>query len=157
MTHPGTIPITADRRRYDTVDAPGFPHMLTPNSDRLVTEGVRYAPCFCVGNPPPHTINSGNMHARSVATPCGFAPYTERGAALPMPDLHLMTTNRTDDRQRAYAFGQPWRALYDLRNDPLERRTLWAGPACADIRATRTQPIAVWRGQLALKTRKGDD
>ena len=39
---PNILLITADQQRYDTIGAAGYPHMLTPNLDRLVREG-----CLC--------------------------------------------------------------------------------------------------------------
>ncbi len=42
---PNIILIITDQQRYDTIAALGFPHMETPNLDRLVTEGVSFNDC----------------------------------------------------------------------------------------------------------------
>lgn len=38
--------IITDQQRYDTIAALGFPHMHTPNMDRLVREGTSFDNCF---------------------------------------------------------------------------------------------------------------
>lgn len=38
--------IITDQQRYDTIAASGFPHMHTPNLDRLVREGTSFGNCF---------------------------------------------------------------------------------------------------------------
>ena len=43
---PNIIFIITDQQRYDTIQALGFPHMDTPNLDRLVGEGVSFKNCF---------------------------------------------------------------------------------------------------------------
>lgn len=45
-TRPHIILIITDQQRYDTIAALGFPHMDTPNLDRLVREGVSFGNCF---------------------------------------------------------------------------------------------------------------
>jgi arylsulfatase len=45
-TRPHIILIITDQQRYDTIAALGFPHMDTPNLDRLVQEGVSFGNCF---------------------------------------------------------------------------------------------------------------
>lgn len=47
MNHPNVILIMTDQQRYDTIGALGFPHMQTPQLDRLVREGVSFDNCFC--------------------------------------------------------------------------------------------------------------
>lgn len=42
---PHIILIITDQQRYDTIAALGFPHMQTPNLDRLVREGVSFDNC----------------------------------------------------------------------------------------------------------------
>ena len=39
---PNIVLIITDQQRFDTIAAAGFDHMITPNLDRLVREGV----CF---------------------------------------------------------------------------------------------------------------
>lgn len=43
---PNIIFIITDQQRYDTIQALGFPHVDTPNLDRLVNEGVSFSNCF---------------------------------------------------------------------------------------------------------------
>lgn len=43
---PNIILIITDQQRYDTIAELGFPHMETPNLDRLVREGVSFDKCF---------------------------------------------------------------------------------------------------------------
>ena len=38
--------INTDQQRYDTINALGFPHMNTPNLDRLFNQGVTLSNCF---------------------------------------------------------------------------------------------------------------
>ncbi|WP_436715991.1 sulfatase-like hydrolase/transferase [Roseiconus lacunae] len=45
MTRPNIILIITDQQRYDTIAALGFPHVDTPNLDRLVREGVSLEQC----------------------------------------------------------------------------------------------------------------
>jgi len=42
---PNIIFIITDQQRFDTINALGFPHMDTPNLDRLVNEGVTFTNC----------------------------------------------------------------------------------------------------------------
>ena len=43
---PNIILIITDQQRYDTIRALGYPHVDTPNLDRLVNEGVTFSNCF---------------------------------------------------------------------------------------------------------------
>ena len=45
-TRPNIIFIMTDQQRFDTIQALGFPHVDTPNLDRLVSEGVSFSNCF---------------------------------------------------------------------------------------------------------------
>lgn len=42
---PNIIFILTDQQRFDTISALGYPHMDTPNLDRLVNEGVSFSRC----------------------------------------------------------------------------------------------------------------
>ncbi len=44
-TRPNIVFLFTDQQRYDTIAALGFPHLITPNMDRLVNEGVSFAQC----------------------------------------------------------------------------------------------------------------
>lgn len=41
--------IEADQQRFDTIGALGNPHMITPNLDRLVKQGISFTNAFCCG------------------------------------------------------------------------------------------------------------
>ncbi|MAS94132.1 MAG: arylsulfatase [Verrucomicrobiales bacterium] len=43
---PNIIFIITDQQRYDTIAALGYPHMDTPNLDKLVNEGVSFSHCY---------------------------------------------------------------------------------------------------------------
>ncbi len=45
MTPPNIIFIITDQQRFDTIAALGYPHVATPNLDRLVREGVSFNQC----------------------------------------------------------------------------------------------------------------
>ena len=42
---PNVLLLLSDQQRYDTIGAAGFPHMHTPNLDRLAGEGVLFEQC----------------------------------------------------------------------------------------------------------------
>jgi arylsulfatase A-like enzyme len=44
--HPNIVFLITDQQRYDTISALGFPHVDTPNLDRLVAEGVHLTGCY---------------------------------------------------------------------------------------------------------------
>jgi len=46
-SQPNIILIMTDQQRYDTIGALGFPHMQTPNLDRLAREGLIFEQCYC--------------------------------------------------------------------------------------------------------------
>jgi arylsulfatase len=41
--------IKTDHQRHDTINALGYPHMITPHMDRLVKEGVSFTNAYCCG------------------------------------------------------------------------------------------------------------
>tara|TARA_R110002126_G_scaffold176641_2_gene325458 strand:+ start:33439 stop:34872 length:1434 start_codon:yes stop_codon:yes gene_type:complete len=43
---PNIVFLITDQQRYDTISALGYPHVDTPNLDRLVTEGVHFTRCY---------------------------------------------------------------------------------------------------------------
>jgi arylsulfatase A-like enzyme len=43
------VVIKTDQQRADTIAAQGNPHMITPNMDRLVREGISYTNAHCCG------------------------------------------------------------------------------------------------------------
>ena len=45
-SRPNILFIVTDQQRYDTIAALGFPHMDTPNLDRLANEGVVFSNNF---------------------------------------------------------------------------------------------------------------
>ena len=44
-SQPNIVFIFTDQQRYDTIAALGFPHVISPNMDRLVNEGVSFTQC----------------------------------------------------------------------------------------------------------------
>ena len=46
---PHIILIMTDQQRFDTVGAWGYDHMVTPNHDRLVREGISFRQAYCPG------------------------------------------------------------------------------------------------------------
>lgn len=46
---PNIIFIITDQQRYDTISALGYPHVDTPNLDRLVKEGTHFTNCHVAG------------------------------------------------------------------------------------------------------------
>ena len=47
---PNVLILFTDQQRYDTINAAGFSHMITPNLDRLAAEGCLYR-CAHSSNP----------------------------------------------------------------------------------------------------------
>ena len=45
-SRPNIILIMTDQQRYDTIGALGYPHMDTPNLDKLVNEGITFGHSF---------------------------------------------------------------------------------------------------------------
>ena len=43
---PNIVLVITDQQRFDTIAAQGHPHMITPNLDRLVREGVSFSRMF---------------------------------------------------------------------------------------------------------------
>lgn len=48
-SQPNIVLIMTDQQRFDTINAMGFDHMITPNLDRLVREGKAFTHCFTAG------------------------------------------------------------------------------------------------------------
>ncbi|SVE08234.1 uncharacterized protein METZ01_LOCUS461088, partial [marine metagenome] len=46
---PNIILIMTDQQRWDTIQAWGYDHMITPAQDRLVREGVSFREAYCPG------------------------------------------------------------------------------------------------------------
>ncbi len=42
---PNIVFLFTDQQRYDTISALGYPHVISPNVDRLVNEGVTFTQC----------------------------------------------------------------------------------------------------------------
>ena len=49
MNKPNIIIIKTDQQRHDTINALGHSHVITPNMDRLVNEGISFTKAFCCG------------------------------------------------------------------------------------------------------------
>ena len=63
---PNIILIITDQQRYDTIGALGFPHVDTPNLDRLVREGVSFSHCF---------INAPSCGPARASLFTGYSPH----------------------------------------------------------------------------------
>ena len=62
MSRPNILLITTDQQRFDTVCAAGYPHMITPNLDRLAAEGCLFTNAYSpnpVCMPARHNIITG--------------------------------------------------------------------------------------------------
>jgi arylsulfatase len=66
-TRPNIILIITDQQRYDTIAALGFPHMDTPNLDRLVNEGTVFTNSF---------ITSASCAPARASLFTGYYPHT---------------------------------------------------------------------------------
>ena len=66
-THPNIIFIITDQQRYDTISALGFPHMDTPNLDRLVQEGTVFSQCY---------VTAASCAPARASLFSGFYPHT---------------------------------------------------------------------------------
>lgn len=64
---PNIIFIITDQQRYDTINALGFPHVDTPNLDRLVKEGISFDQCH---------ITAASCAPARASLFTGFYPHT---------------------------------------------------------------------------------
>jgi len=64
---PHIVLIMTDQQRFDTVGAWGYDHMITPNHDRLVREGISFRQAYCPG---------ATCVASRAATFTGMYPHT---------------------------------------------------------------------------------
>ena len=64
---PNIIFIITDQQRFDTIAALGFPHVDTPNLDRLVHEGVSYSQCH---------VTAASCAAARASLFKGYYPHT---------------------------------------------------------------------------------
>ncbi|MCA9140929.1 MAG: sulfatase-like hydrolase/transferase [Planctomycetales bacterium] len=67
MQPPNIIFIITDQQRYDTVAALGFPHVDTPNLDRLVREGISFEQCH---------VTAASCAAARASLFKGYYPHT---------------------------------------------------------------------------------
>ena len=64
---PNIIFIITDQQRYDTIAALGFPHLETPNLDRLVREGISFSQCH---------VTAASCAAARASLFKGYFPHT---------------------------------------------------------------------------------
>ncbi|MFK8112360.1 MAG: sulfatase [Rubripirellula sp.] len=64
---PNIIFIITDQQRYDTIAALGYPHMDTPNLDRLVREGITFEQCH---------VTAASCAAARASLFKGYHPHT---------------------------------------------------------------------------------
>lgn len=67
MEQPNIVFIITDQQRYDTIAALGYPHMETPNLDRLVREGVSFSQCH---------VTAASCAAARASLFKGYYPHT---------------------------------------------------------------------------------
>jgi arylsulfatase len=67
MSRPNIVLIMTDQQRFDTLHAWGHEHMVTPNMDRLVQQGVSFRQAYCPG---------ATCVASRAATFTGMYPHT---------------------------------------------------------------------------------
>jgi len=67
VTRPNIIFIITDQQRYDTIAALGYPHMDTPNLDRMVREGVSFDQCH---------VTAASCAAARASLFKGYFPHT---------------------------------------------------------------------------------
>ncbi len=95
---PNVLLLFTDQQRFDTIAAGGFPHMLTPNLDRLVREGCHFTNAYspnpvCV--PARHNVLTG-LPARYHGFAANFSCYNRYCglAGIPLPLAALPTLPR---------------------------------------------------------------
>jgi arylsulfatase A-like enzyme len=105
-SHPNVVLFFTDQQRYDTINAAGYPHMITPNLDRLVKEGCNFANAYspnpiCV--PARHNLLTG-LPARYH----GFASNTTTPMDSGIPTLpRLLSDHGYDTRAIGKMHFQP--------------------------------------------------
>ena len=67
MNRPNIIFIITDQQRYDTIAALGYPHMETPQLDRLVEQGVSFSQCH---------VTAASCAAARASLFKGYYPHT---------------------------------------------------------------------------------
>ena len=67
MKQPNIIFIITDQQRYDTIAELGFPHVDTPNLDRMVREGISFSQCH---------VTAASCAAARASLFKGFFPHT---------------------------------------------------------------------------------
>jgi len=176
---PNILILLTDQQRFDTLAAAGYPHMITPNLDRLVREGCTFTNGYstnpiCV--PARHDLLTGapgtahgyfdNSHApiRDPALPTIARAFTENGyrTALigkshfcPPVEKHgyqetqLMEELPRDLSEDAYAQFLSARGHADLRNLHGIRVALYHEPQPALLEEHELGPA--WVGQRAAQ------
>ena len=90
MSQPNIVLLITDQQRYDTIGALGFPHVETPNMDRLAKRGVLFVNAHCAApacNPSRAAVFSGQMPKRTGV-------WSNQSGSLQKlkPDAALLTT-----------------------------------------------------------------
>lgn len=67
MEQPNIVFVITDQQRYDTIAALGYPHMETPNLDRLVNEGISFSQCH---------VTAASCAAARASLFKGYYPHT---------------------------------------------------------------------------------
>ena len=65
---PNIIFIITDQQRYDTIAHLGFPHVETPNLDRLASEGIAFTQCHVTAASCAAASTHGSWNGRPIRT-----------------------------------------------------------------------------------------
>lgn len=85
---PNILILLTDQQRFDTIAAAGFPHMITPNLDRLVREGCTFTRAYS-----PNPICVPARHYLLTGAPAHLHGY-HQNAHAPIRDPRLPTLPR---------------------------------------------------------------
>ncbi|MGY8642811.1 MAG: sulfatase family protein [Verrucomicrobiales bacterium] len=84
-SRPNIIFIITDQQRFDTINALGFPHVDTPNLDRLVNEGVTFTNCHVTA--PSCAPSRGSLFAGQYPHTTGILKNADRWTRSWVSDL----------------------------------------------------------------------
>lgn len=99
---PNFLILLTDQQRYDTIHAAGFPHMITPNLDRLVREGCLFTRAYS-----PNPICVPARHYLLTGNPASEHGYFDNGARdIADPELPTIAGVFTGHGYRTAAIGK---------------------------------------------------
>jgi arylsulfatase A-like enzyme len=100
---PNVLILFTDQQRYDTIQAAGYPHMITPNLDRLVAEGCLFTHAY-TSNP----VCMAARHDLLTGLPGRAHGYFSNHRDQPIKDYSLPTIARifSENGYRTAAIGK---------------------------------------------------